>query len=317
MKTCIVVSGGDAPGINAAIDSYARLAHDHGASVVGVHGGFAGLLSGDISPLDPTLLALLSGRGGSILRSSREPALAAADARDSLQSVMTSHAIDNILLFGGDGSIRFILPLLRAWDIPCIALPTTIDNDVPGAAYTLGHDSACNYARQSIAGIRSTASALPGRIFLVVTLGGFCGRLALEIAYASKADAVLLPEYDFQMRWLAERCQSAVKQRGFALVVAAEGAPNIESLPGKLADLSGIRVRETVLGHAQRGGDISHRDLVVARDMSRIAWQAFKAGARHGLVVCRDGVFALRDALATDETLPAPDYAKYAFINGL
>ena len=317
MKTCILVSGGDAPGINAAIDAYMRIAQAHGDSVVGALDGFAGLLARNLTGLDASLLSLLSGRGGSILRSSREPALSQADARESLQAAMRQNAIDKLLLFGGDGSIRHILPLLQAWGVACIVLPTTIDNDAPGTEYTLGHDSACNFAWQNINGIRATATALPGRIFLLETLGGACGRLALEIAYAANADAVLLPEYDYRLDWLSRRCQAAVKAWGSALVIVCEGAPGSRDLPENLARESGIRVRHSALGHAQRGADVSHRDRVAAREMSRIAFEAFRDGAQLGMVIERGGRFTFRAGVPKNESLPPPDAAKYKAVNGL
>ena len=317
MRTGILVSGGDAPGINAAIDAFMTIADAHGDRVIGAHGGFAGLLAGALVDFDRGLVSLLSGRGGSILRSSREMALAAPGARDKLRTVMNERGIDNLLLFGGDGSIRHILPLLQRWGVACVVLPTTIDNDVPGTGYTLGHDSACNYAWQSISGIRATAHALPGRIFLVETLGGFCGRLALEIAYAANADAVLLPEYAFELDWLAARCIKAVKARGTALVIVCEGVQGSGDLAETLASESGIRVRQTGLGHAQRGADVSFRDRVAAREMSLVAHQAFRDGVRLGMAVERDGKFSLQAGLPAMESLPPPDAARYKQVNGL
>ena len=212
MKTAIVVSGGDAPGINAAIEAYARLAWRHDSQVLGVQGGFAGLLAGEMAALDGARLALLAGRGGSILRSSREPVLSEATARERLQAVIGENEIDRLLIFGGDGTLQHVLPLLETWGVGAIALPTTIDNDVAGTEYTLGHDSACNFAIQAVDGIRATANALPGRIFLLETLGAPSGHLALSVAQASGAQAVLLPEYDFERDWLAERLKTGGKR---------------------------------------------------------------------------------------------------------
>lgn len=317
MKTCIIVSGGDAPGINAAVDSYARLAARHGDHVIGARGGFAALLSDELMEIDLATLSLLSGRGGSWLTSSREPVLGAAGARDKLASIMAERDIDNLLLFGGDGTIHYVLPLLMNWDIACIALPTTIDNDVPGADYTLGHDSACNYALQTIEGITATAQALPGRIFMVETLGGDSGYLALAIAYACGADAVLLPEYEAGMEWLANRLKAAVARRGYALVVFSEGVPDIERIVQQIPAETGIRLRLTRLGHAQRGADASHRDRRTAVDMSRIAYDAFKAGARSGRVVSQGSKLSLQEGAPAQETNPPPDYQRYAYVNEL
>ncbi len=316
MKTLIVVSGGDAPGINTVIDRFTRLAARNQDEVLGAQGGFAGLLAGDVVEIDLTLTALLAGRGGTYLSSSRGPALKAADAKHKLASVMAQHGIDNLLLFGGDGTIRHILPRLHRWGIACIALPTTIDNDVAGTDYTLGHDSACNFAFQTIEGILATAHALPGRIFMVETLGGDTGYLALAIAYASGAHAVLVPEYP-RPPPLYPRLKALVAQSGYALVVLSEGAPSIPQLVKAVPDRAGARLRYVKLGHAQRGGGVSHRDRRIAQDMSRIAYQALRDGIRIGAVVSRHGALTLQEGTMPDEKKSPPDYCQYAFVNGL
>lgn len=317
MKTCIVVSGGDAPGINAAIECYLRLAGRQGDQVVGAQDGFPGLLAGRVGEIDRAAVALLAGRGGAWLRSSREPALATTGARGKLRGVMKDHQIDNLLLFGGDGTIRTIMPLLDGWGAPCIALPTTIDNDVVGSDYSLGHDSACNYACQTINGIKATAHALPGRIFMVETLGGDCGNLALAIAYASGADAALLPEYDFQMDWLADRLKTAGAEKGAALAVLCEGVKNIQRIVAEIPKLTGTRVRHSKLGHAQRGADVSHVDRVVARDMCRLAFDAFKSGVSTATVISVQGSLRLHRGTLPEGRAVRPDYDRYAFVNRL
>ena len=317
MKTAIVVSGGDAPGINAAIAAYARLAQENGDQVLGAQDGFAGLLAGGLTELDRALLTRLSGKGGSILRSSREPVLSEPEAGGRLRSVMRANAIDNLLVFGGDGSLKHLLPLLKRWEAPCIALPTTIDNDVAGTDYTLGHDSACNFALAAVEGIRATAGALPGRIFMLETLGGHTGYLALAIAYASGADAVLLPEYGFDLDWLAGRARTVVERAGYALVTLCEFVPGIERLVEEIPRRSGIRLRYTALGHAQRGAEASHYDRGVAREMSRLAWRALKDGLTLGALVMRDGQLSLREGVMPLADKAPPDYSRYARVNGL
>ncbi|MCY3833369.1 MAG: 6-phosphofructokinase [Chloroflexi bacterium] len=317
MKTAIVVSGGDAPGINAAIDCYARLAARKGDQVVGALGGFVGLLNGRLAAIDLRSLQTLVGRGGSILPSSRSPVLQESDARVRLQAVVARHRIDNLLLFGGDGTIRFAGPLLEAWGIPHLVLPTTIDNDVPGTDYTLGHDSACNFAIQAVEGIRATATALPGRIFMLETLGAPTGHLALAIAYASGAHLALLPEYPLELDWLASRLKRIVAQEGYALVLLSEAYPQIDRLVAEIPERAGIRIRYSALGHAQRGADASQRDRVVARDMSRVAYCAFKAGAQGGLVVSRAGAVLLHPGRLPGGDKPPPDRDLYEFVNQL
>jgi 6-phosphofructokinase 1 len=181
LKTLMVVSGGDAPGINATLLRYTTLAAEHGDIVVGAIGGFSGLLNNQIFPLTTQTLLPWAGFAGSYLQSSREPVLSNSGAADHLKRAIQEHQIDNLILFGGDGTLRHIPPLLQEWGIPCIGLPTTIDNDIPGTERTLGFDSACNYAYSTIDGIIATAHALAGRIFMVETLGGYSGFLAMNI----------------------------------------------------------------------------------------------------------------------------------------
>jgi 6-phosphofructokinase 1 len=317
MKTAIVISGGDAPGINAAIDGYTRLAMQNGDQVMGAQGGFAGLLVDRLVEIDLKLLHLFAGRGGSVLQSSRAPVLQQPDARERLGDVMRRHGIDNLLLFGGDGTIRHIAPLLAGWGILCVALPTTIDNDVNGTDYTLGHDSACNFAIQAVEGIRATAQALPGRIFMLETLGAPTGHLALTIAYASGAHLALLPEYPLAMDWLAERLSQLVARDGHALVVLSEAYRGIGQLVEEIPRRTGIRIRYTALGHAQRGADVSHKDRCVARDMSRVAWRAFKDGKQHGVLVLRNDAVVLHEGSMPGGKAPPPSRNLVEFVNQL
>lgn len=315
MRTLFVVSGGDAPGINNLIGQYALLAGT-GDTVVGANGGFPGLLDNQISPLTYDQLIPWMGRGGSILASSRDPVLSQADAGARIKAVLQSHTIDNLVLFGGNGSLRHIPPLLREWGVPCIGIPTTIDNDVPGTEMTLGFDSACNYAYQAIDGAMTTAHALRGRFFMIETLGGSCGNLALAVAQGAGAHAVILPEYDYSDNWLAERMKQAVEIYGFGLLVIGEGAKGARTLADDLPKLTGIRMRDVRLGHAQRGGTASHRDRALAAEMAHTAYQALKEGATQATLIVRSGQLdILVDALPA--ALTRPDRTWYNRINGL
>lgn len=317
MRTLIVVSGGDAPGVNSVVSHYTSIARRNGDDVLGARGGFAGVIADDVHAIDLKIARLLSGRGGAYLPSSRAPVLGTQDAQSDLKIILERHEIDNILLFGGDGTLRHVLPLLNQWGVPCIALPTTIDNDVAGTEYTLGHDSACNYAYQAIDGVLATAHALPGRIFMVETLGGNTGYLALEVAYGAGAQIVLVPEYDVTLEWLAERLSYVISIDGYALVVLSEGAPLIPQFAEAIPRMTGVRLRYTALGHAQRGGDTSHHDRQIAMQMSHLAHQGFLDGVTIGTVIVEKGrAKLLQNSLSGDQKAP-PDWDRYAFINQL
>lgn len=317
MKTLIVVSGGDAPGINTVLARYTAIATTNGDEVLGTQGGFAGVLADAIQPIDAKMVKLLAGRGGTYLASSRDPVLSASDAKSQLQTILEKHRIDNLLLFGGDGTLRHVLPLLHSWGIPCIAIPTTIDNDVAGTEYTLGHDSACNFAFQTIEGVLATAYALPGRIFMVETLGGHTGYIALEVAYSTGAQIVLVPEYDVSLEWFGERLKQVIVADGHALVVLSEGVDFIPQLPEAIPRLTGVRLRYTRLGHAQRGGDVSYRDRHFAHEVSRLTYQAFADGVQIGTLIVRDGMTQLYQGVLGGEQKAPPNREIYNYINNL
>lgn len=315
MKTLFVVSGGDAPGINNVLWHYTTLAYLE--PVVGAQGGFPGVIDGHLVPLNAQDLARHCTLAGSYLMSSREAVLAGEGAREKLLRVIERERINGVVLFGGNGTLHHVLPLLVEWGIPCIGLPTTIDNDVPGTDYTLGFDSACNYAYQAVDGVRATAYALPGRIFTIETLGGNTGFIALAVAYASGAHAVLVPEYPYGEDWLAQRMRDAVEADGYGLVVLSEGVTIARSIAVDLAAMAGIRVRDTRLGHAQRGGTPTHLDRTAAANMARIAFRALRDGVKHGVVVMRGGEWTLHEGTLRGFVPPLPDRKLYNLINGL
>ena len=316
MRTLFVVSGGDAPGINNVLGNYVRLAAQNGDTVLGANGGFPGLLEGQVTPLRIAQLIPWMGRGGSILASSRDPVLNQDDAGERIKAIRRENAVDNIVLFGGNGTLRYIPPLLRDWGIPCIGLPTTIDNDVSCTEMTLGFDSACNFAYQAVDGVMATAHALRGRIFLVETLGGTCGNLALAIAQGSDAHAVILPEYEYEDTWLANRISASLNRDGYALVVICEGSRGARTLADDIPEWTGTRVRDVRLGHAQRGGVASHRDRVLAADMAHAAYHALKDGMLSGIACVHNGNLAIEDNLAQSSIIP-PNRTLYNRINSL
>ncbi|MFZ4813387.1 MAG: 6-phosphofructokinase [Phototrophicaceae bacterium] len=312
MKLLCVVSGGDAPGINAVLTQLAQL---NGGELLGAVGGFPGLLAGQVQRWSHTQLVAWMGRGGSLLPSSREAVLNQADAAQRVQAVLADHQVDGLVVFGGNGTLRYIPPLLQAWGIPFIGIPTTIDNDVPGVSPSLGFDSACNYACQAIDGILSTASALGGRLFLLETLGGGNGNIALAVAEAAHAHAVVLPEYDYDDQALANRLKQAVARDGYGLLVINEYARGARTLADELPERTGTRVRDVRLGHAQRGATPSHQDRILAVRLAQAAYAALSRRESGILVTAGNGITRHDGALPDSPVLP--DRALYERINGL
>lgn len=318
MKTLIVVSGGDAPGINAAMAAFVRRAEANGDSVIGAIGGFPGVLDNQIIPLSPGLLDPFVGQGGTYLDSSRDPVLKAADAQERLRSQLAAHNVDNVLLFGGDGTLRHIPPLLHDWGIPTVGIPSTIDNDIPGTEITLGFDSACNFAYRTIDGLLATARALRGRIFTVETLGGSTGFIALAVAQGSAAHAALIPEYPYDEAGLIKQIMNGIQRDTYALIVLSEGLPNRDSLPKLIEHATGIRVRDTRLGHGQRGTPPSHQDRVLAAQMAVLAYETLRAGTiPMGIAVVRGGQVTLHEGILTGFPARMPDETLYKQINGV
>jgi 6-phosphofructokinase 1 len=269
-----------------------------------------------VVPLSVEMLLPWAGRGGSVLPSSRDPVLSQEDAGHHLRAILAAHQIDNLLLFGGNGTLRHIPPRLREWGIPVMGIPTTIDNDVPGTELTLGFDSACNFAYHAIDGACTTAHALRGRMFMVETLGGTCGNLALAVAEGAGAHAVILPEYAYSEDWLAARMKTMVEAQGYGLFVICEGSRGARTLAEELPKLTGIRMRDVRLGHAQRGGTASHRDRVLAAQMAGTAYRAFQEGVRFGVLVVRGGHLNVHTDPLPDAVI-LPDKAAYDRINGI
>lgn len=312
MSILTVVSGGDAPGINAALAQIVQQEGDE--AVYGAVGGLPGLVNGRWRKLAHADVWPFVGLAGSLLPSSRAPILREPDAQQVARQRLRDEGISGVLLFGGDGTLRHVLPIIAAWGLPCAAIPTTIDNDVPGTDYTLGFDSACNFAYHSIDGVTATAHALGGRIFMVETLGGNTGYLALAVAEGAGAHAVLLPEYDYDEGQIAARLRAAADAQGFALLVLSEGAQGARTLADTLPERVKMRVRDVRLGHAQRGGSPTHRDRVFARQAADLALQTLHAG-QSGVVVERGGALHVVESLPSER--PLPDRARYNRINGL
>lgn len=317
MKTLLVVSGGDAPGINAVLYHYTQLAEAKGDQVVGVMGSFAGLLQGerarDLSRHDLESVRTL---GGSYLTSSRAPVLRDENNRTQLVKTLIDQKIDNVVLLGGDGSLRHIPPILRELGIACISLPTTIDNDVPGTDQTIGFDTACNFAHHSIDAILATARALPGRVFSVETLGGNTGMLALDIAYAAGAHAVLVPEYSYDLPAMSKRIvDKCLPRAGYALLVFSEGIIHARTFNEDFQQLTGHKVRDTRLGHAQRAVAPSHQDRLLAKRMAQAAYEALRGEMRWGMVVSNGGHISIYQGDLQKLPPRLPDRQLYDQIN--
>lgn len=316
-RFAILTSGGDSPGTNAAIEATVRHAAAIGAEVLGVTRGFAGLADGNLHLLTPAEVDGISARGGTVLGTSRDRSIAEEEGRRRMLATIHREGIEGVIVLGGDGSIRHGATALAAEAVSTVAIPCTIDNDVALTDRTLGFDSACNRAVALADGIRDTGQALHGRAFLLETLGGNTGHIALAVAEAVHADAVMIPEYEVALEHVANRMREAVETRGYAVAVASEGVGDVHAKAEYLAEASGHRVRLTSLGHAQRGGPPTFLDRWLAERFAATAVRALASGTRAHVTVCRGYGFALEPLSMVAAASKSPDHAVFAALNKL
>ncbi len=286
---CIAVltSGGDAPGMNAAIRAVTRTAIDAGLEVLGVSRGYAGLLEDRVQPLGRRQVGGIIDRGGTILGSARCPEFHEEAAQRTALDVLVRHEVDALVVIGGGGSQGGALALSRL-GFPVVGVASTIDNDLPGSDVTIGSDTALNIALEAIDRLRVTASS-HRRAFLVEVMGRDCGYLALMAGVAGGAEAIAIPETETDPEAIAaELCDAWERGKSHGIVVVAEGARyDAAALARWFAEHHerlGFELRVTALGHVQRGGVPGAFDRLLATRFGAAATDEIRAG-RHGLLV--------------------------------
>jgi len=282
-RIAVLTSGGDSPGMNAAIRAVTRTAIYRGLDVIGFRRGYEGLLDGDGIPLTKSSVGGIILRGGTILRTARSERFRRPEGVNEAYARLKEYDIDALVVIGGDGSFR------GAWRLheigfPVAGIPGTIDNDIAGTDYTIGFDTACNTALEAVQKLRDTASS-HDRLFIVEVMGRSAGFLALEVGVASGAEYVLVPEVPFKIEDLCEKLRYA-RQRGktHSMIILAEGVMSAGELASQLKDTGGYEARITVLGHIQRGGAPSSFDAVLASRMGAAAVNSLIEGQRGFMV---------------------------------
>ncbi|MDO4912199.1 MAG: 6-phosphofructokinase [Lactobacillus sp.] len=266
----ILTSGGDAPGMNAAVRAVTRTAISHGLEVFGIRYGFAGLVAGDFFQLTAEDVDHTINVGGTILYSARFPEMAEEEVQQRAVEQLKDHGIDAVIVIGGDGSYHGALALARH-GINSIGLPGTIDNDIPFTDYTIGFDTACETAMDAIDKIRDTASS-HHRVFVVSVMGRECGDIAMRAGVASGADAIVTPERPFDIKEIAENLKrSFANGKDHGIIVLAEGAMDAEEFKNELLKYGDFDARANVLAHMQRGGRPTVEDRVNATKMGNYA----------------------------------------------
>lgn len=281
-KIGVLTSGGDAPGMNAAIRSVVRTCAYHNIECVGIYRGYEGMIEGDFRVLDARSVNHIINKGGTFLKSARSTEFRTAEGRKKAHEQLLKAGIDALVLIGGDGTFTGGMIFNKEYNYPVIGIPGTIDNDILGTNFTLGYDTALNTVVDAIDKIRDTASSHK-RLFFVEVMGRDVGHIALNAGVGSGAEEILVPEEDLGLDRLLESLERSKNSgKSSSIVVVAEGdktGKNVFELRDYVEDnLEGYDVRVSVLGHMQRGGPPSCFDRVLASRMGVKAVESLKAG---------------------------------------
>ncbi len=288
-RIAVLTSGGDAPGMNAAVRAVTRTAINEGYEVLGVVRGYNGLLHDDLIPLTLRSVSDKIQLGGTFLFSARSPEFAAPDGSGFKKAAETcrKHDIVGLVVIGGDGSFRGARALCRE-GIPTIGITGTIDNDITSSEQTIGYDTAMNTAIELIDKLRDTTES-HDRCSVVEVMGRHCGDIALNVGIAAGAIVTLVPEVPFDMQTdVIDRIKAAQKTgKKHFIVVVAEGVGHTDEIAKKIEKETGIESRATILGHVQRGGSPTVRDRVLASKCGYYAVKLLDEGKSNRVVVIK------------------------------
>ncbi len=307
----VLTSGGDAPGMNAAVRAVVRTACQRGIKVYGVDRGYTGLIKGDVHEMNLRSVSDIITRGGTILYSARCPEFKTEEGIQKAVDTCKRVGIDGMVIIGGDGSFRGARDLsLRG--IPCIGLPGTIDNDISCTDYTIGYDTCLNTIVQMVDRIRDTSES-HDRCTVVEVMGRGAGYLALESGIAVGATSILVPEveYDIERDIIARIREFQNTGKRHFIVIVAEGVGGTAEIAKKIEAETGVESRATILGHVQRGGSPTARDRIMASQMGSRAVDLLTQGIGNRVVGIRDNKivdFDIFEALKMTKTIDMKDY---------
>jgi 6-phosphofructokinase 1 len=285
----VLTSGGDAPGMNAAVRSVVRSAIFRGIECIGIRRGFNGLITGDIVRLDADSVGHIINRGGTILYTARSDEFRTLEGQKKAAATCKLLGLDGIVAIGGDGTFRGLLELSKQ-GISVVGIPATIDNDIVCTDYTIGYDTAANTAVEAIDRLRDTMQSHE-RCSVVEVMGRNAGHLALYVGLAVGATAVLVPEkgYDFDRDVVEKIRQARLNGKTHYMIVVAEGAGSALEIGDRIHNELGLDPRVTILGHIQRGGTPSARDRVMATRMGYHAVAVLAEGKTNRVICAQAG----------------------------
>lgn len=306
----VLTSGGDAPGMNAAVRAVVRAAIKKGMRVIGIKRGYNGLINGDMIEMNMRSVSDIIQRGGTVLYTAR--CLEFKEEAGVLKAKETciETGIDGLVVIGGDGSFRGAADLSRH-GIPCVGIPGTIDNDISCTDYTVGYDTAMNTAMDMIDKVRDTSQS-HDRCSVVEVMGRRAGYIALNTGIACGATCILVPELEYKMEDVIQKIKTAQKlgKQNF-IVLVAEGVGGVNEIAKAIEDATGIESRATILGHVQRGGNPTVRDRVAASQLAYHAVELLNKGIGNRVVgFQKDKVvdFDIQEALSMKKEFPIDLY---------
>ncbi|MGC1203269.1 MAG: 6-phosphofructokinase [Flavobacteriaceae bacterium] len=296
-KLAVLTSGGDSPGMNAAIRSVVRTCAYHNIECVGVYRGYEGLMEGDFEQMNARSVKGIINKGGTILKSARSKEFRTKEGRQQAFDKLNEANVDGLVAIGGDGTFTGAMIFNQEFDFPVMGIPGTIDNDIVGTSHTLGFDTALNTVVEAIDKIRDTASS-HNRLFFIEVMGRDVGHIALNVGIAGGAEEILIPEEDLGLDRLVDSLNKSRKSgKSSSIVVVAEGdkiGKNIFELKEYVDEnMEGYDVRVSVLGHMQRGGAPSCFDRVLASRMGVKAVESILEGKTNYMVGLLNGKMEL------------------------
>ena len=315
MKTIgVLTSGGDAPGMNAAIRSIVRAAAYMGMTVKGIKRGYNGLIENNVVDLDIRSVSDIIQRGGTVLYTARCPRFTTEEGMQEAIKNCKVNGIEGLIVIGGDGSFRGARDLsLRG--IPCVGIPGTIDNDIPSTEYTIGFDTAMNTVVEMVDKLRDTACSHE-RCSVVEVMGHGAGDIALQSGLAVGATAIIVPEIGFNLQSVIDKILETQKNgRNHFIIVVSEGLCDATQLAKLLQEATGIETRATILGHIQRGGNPTLRDRVVASKMGYAAVELLSKGVGNRVIGLKDNKIVDYDIFEALNMVKSFDQETYRLAN--
>ncbi|MBQ5926675.1 MAG: 6-phosphofructokinase [Clostridia bacterium] len=287
-RIALLTSGGDAPGMNAAIRAVVRTAIYYGMEVFGVERGYAGLIEDTLIPMEMRSVSDIIQRGGTMLRTARCMEMLTPEGREKAAATLKKHGIEGLVVIGGDGSFRGAKSLSENYGIHTIGIPGTIDNDLEYTDYTLGFDTAVNTCLDIINKLRDTMTSHE-RISVVEVMGRHCGDIALYSGIASGAEIIVVPEMPFDMQEVVEKInRSRANGKHSNIIIVAEGVMSADEFAKQLQSLTSYSVKPTCIGHVQRGGSPTMADRMLAAQLGNKAVRLLKDGITNRVVGIRD-----------------------------